>query len=356
LRDIEEHCKNHPILMADGRCATCWGYFCDACLDDIGDRRYCEDCAAAARRKVEDAETVVEKAERTKLDLRLLLYALIIMLIVVVGGSIITFNGGIDQFFTSYVANYQTATKAQTLGTKLSSFKLLKTDHFNVYYHSADLADAISRPLEDRFQSILGDLLIYQKDVMNRGKFNLIIVADDAELKTLFSDVLPNRVAMTDYATKSIVIVEANETGNVMIDVTHELTHAIFFERMTSGNKIPQWMHEGLASFEEAKYNSAAVDTRWATYGADIAQGGGQPLADMAAVKSDATPAEVNLFYAESQSAVAYLINNYGMLKFMRLATRLQAGRDMDSSIKAIYGPAMLTLNDLQTKWLASLK
>lgn len=356
MRDIEEHCKNHPILMADGRCAACWGYFCDACLDDIEDRRYCEDCAPAARNKLEEAQAVVERAERSKLDLRLLMYALIIMLGVVVGGTIIMTNGGLEQFFTSYVANYQTTTKAQTLGTKLNGFQLLKTDHFNVYYHNADLADLVARPLEERFQSILNDLLIYQKDVLGRGKFNVIIVKDDAELKSLFSDVLANRVAMTDYATKSIVIVEANETGNVMIDVTHELTHAVFFERMTSGNKIPQWVHEGLASYEEARYNSAMVDARWATYGPSIAQGGGHPLAEMITVPENATPEEINLFYAESESVVAYLINNYGMLKFMRLSTRLQAGRDMESSIKAIYDPQLVSLDDLQTKWQASLK
>ncbi len=356
MRDIEEHCKNHPILMADGRCASCWGYFCDACLDDIGEHRYCDTCAPAARQKVDEANAIVERAARTKLDIRLLLYALIILLGVVIGGSVIMFNGGIEQFFTSYVANYQTTTKAQALGAKLNGFKLLKTDHFNIYYHSADPAAAVSAPLESRFQAILTDLLIYQKDVMGRGKFNIIIAKDDAELQSLFSDVLPNRVAMTDYATKSIVLVEANETGNIMIDLTHELTHAIFFERMTSGNKIPQWMHEGLASYEEAKYNAAAVDSRWATYGADIARGGGLALSDMAQTKSEASPEEVNLFYAESHSVVSYLINNYGMLKFMRLATRLQAGRDMDSSIKAIYAPQLITLSALQTKWQESLK
>ncbi len=356
MRDIEEHCKNHPILMADGRCASCWGYFCDACLDDIGEHRFCEACAPAAQQNIEETNAILERAARTKLDIRLLLYALIIMLGVVIGGSIIMFNGGIEQFFTSYVANYQTTTKAQALGAKLNSFKLLKTDHFNVYYHSADLAAAVSAPLESRYQAILGDLLIYQKDVMSRGKFNIIIVKDDAELQSLFSDVLPNRVAMTDYATKSIVLVEANETGNITIDLTHELTHAIFFERMTSGNKIPQWIHEGLASFEEGKYDSSAVDSRWATYGADIARGGGLALSEMAQIKSDSSPEEVNMFYAESRSVVAYMINNYGMLKFMRLATRLQAGRDIDSSIKTIYSPDLTSLNNLQGRWQESLK
>jgi len=356
LRDIEEHCKNHPILTADGRCATCWGYFCDACLDDIGEHCYCEACAPAARRKVDEAEAIVEKAERSKLDLRILLYVLIGMLGVVIGGGVIMLNGGIEQFFTSYVASYQTTTKAQTLGTKLNNFKLLKTDHFNIYYHNTDLADTVSRPLEDRFQAILADLLIFQKDVRTRGKFNVILVKDDTELKSLFPDVLANRVAMTDYATKSIVLVEANETGNIMIDLTHELTHAIFFERMTSGNKIPQWMHEGLASFEEAKFDNTQIAARWIAFGPDIALGKGLNLADMAEIKTDATPDEVSRFYAESYSVVGYMINNYGMLKFMRLATRLQAGLDMDSSIKTIYGPQLVSLDDLQTKWQVSLR
>jgi hypothetical protein len=355
MRELREHCKNHPILEADGRCATCWGYFCDACLDDIGDRRYCEQCAPAAQTKVDEENTAVRKEVQKRLDLRLLMYTLILMLGVVVGGSIIMFNGGIDQFFGDYIGNYQVQYKPLSLGDKLSGFEVLQTKHFNVYYHNIDMANSVVTSIEERYTAILADLLIFDKDVMARGKFNILIVADDTEFKSIYPDILPNRVAMTDYATKAIVIVEANEQGNVLIDLTHELAHAIFFERMRSGNKIPDWLQEGLASYEESKFDSSQTDARWATFGAEISQGGGKPLAELT-IPADAGPDEVNRFYAESQSVTSFLINNFGMLKFMTLATKLQSGEKIDAALGSTYENQIASLSDLQTKWLDSLK
>ena len=255
MRELREHCKNHPILEADGRCATCWGYYCDACLDDIGNHQYCEKCAPAAQVKLDEEANAIKQEEQKRLDLRLLMYTLIILLGVVIGGSIIMLTGGIEQFFSDYTGRYQIQTKPISLESKLSDFEVIKTDHFNIYYHNGDLANVISSQLEERYKTILSDLLIFDKDVTTRGNFNILIVNDDTEFKSIYPDILPNRVAMADYETKAIVLVEANEQGNAMINLTHELAHAIFFERMGSGNKIPDWMQEGLASYEESNFD-----------------------------------------------------------------------------------------------------
>lgn len=354
MRELREHCKNHPILEADGRCATCWGYYCDACLDDIGERRYCEKCAPEAQAKLDEEHEAIKKEELKRLDMRLLLYTLIILLGVVVGGSIIMLTGGIEQFFGSYMGRYQVQNKPISLGSKLTEFEVIKTDHFNVYYHNGDMANAVTAQLEDRYKAILSDLLIFDKDVLARGNFNILLVTDDTEFKKIYPDILPNRVAMADYATKAIVIVEANEQGNFMVNLTHELAHAIFFERMGGGTRIPDWMQEGLASYEESRFDSSQTDARWSTYGAAIAQGEGKPLNGLT-LAEDASPEEINLFYAESQSVVNYLITNYGMLKFMTLATKLQAGKDIDAAIASTYEKQIASLDDLQAKWLESL-
>lgn len=352
-RYLGEKCKNHPILDADGRCATCWGYFCDACLDDIGEHRYCEECAPAAQEKFQALQEA-EKETLKRLDLRLLLYTLILLLGVVIGGSVIYLNGGLDQFFGSYIPSYQVTNQPKTLGNKLDGFELIETKHFRIYYHGADSADIVNRTAEDYFTRILTDLLIYEKDVLLRGKFNIIIAKDNAEFSAIFPDVLTNRAAMTDYETKSIVLIEGAENGAIQNNLPHEITHAIFFERMNSGNHIPDWLHEGLASYEEAKIDPTQTDARWATFGPDIVSGGGLPLKDLT-LKADAGPEDVNFFYAESQSAVSYLINTFGMLKFMKLSTKLQSGQEMDAAIDAIYSPALINLTDLEQKWRVSI-
>ncbi len=352
-RYLGEKCKNHPILDADGRCATCWGYFCDACLEDIGEHRYCEECAPAAMEKFNSTQQVAVE-QRKRLDMRLLLYTLVLLLAVIIGGWVVYSLGGIDQYFGNYIASYQVLNKPIPLGAKLNGFEVVKTDHFNIFYHSADFADQVTANVENYFSKILSDTLIYKKDVMARGKFNIIIVTNNAELQKIFPDVLANRAALTDYETKSIVLVEANETGNVRIDLTHELTHAIFFERMRSGNKIPSWLHEGLASYEEVKFDSTQVDARWVTFGPDIVQGGGLSL-DNLVLADSAGPEEVNLFYAESYSVVAYMINTYGMDKFVRMAAQIQNGGEINKVVKDVYKPDINSVSDLEKKWRASL-
>lgn len=352
-RYLGEKCKNHPILDADGRCATCWGYFCDACLDDIGEHRYCEACAPAAHKKLLAAKQA-ELEIRKSLDLRLLMYTLILMLGVVIGGSIIYLNGGLEQFFSIYIPSYQITNKPKSLGTKLDGFESIKTKHFTIYYHSADTVDIVYRTAEDYFNRILADMLIYEKDVMVRGKFKIIIAKDQAELGTIFPDVLANRAAMTDYETKSIVLLEGEENGPMQNNLPHEIAHAIFFERMGSGNRIPDWLHEGLASYEEAKFDPTQTDARWATFGPDISSDGGLPLKDLT-LKTDAGTEDVNFFYAESQSVVSYLVINYGMLKFMKLSAKLQSGSNMDAAIQSAYSPDLTNLTDLEQKWRASI-
>jgi hypothetical protein len=350
---LGEKCKNHPALDADGRCATCWGNFCDACLEDIGDHRFCEECAPAALEKF-NAISQAAHEERQHLDTRLLLYTLVLLLATVVGGWILYFTGSLDQIFGGYIGAYTVLSKPISLDSKLNGFKVAKTEDFNIYYHTPVFADPIIANVDGYFNKILGDMLIFKKDVMSRGKFNLIIVADNNELTKIFPDVLANRAAMTDYETKSIVLVEANETGNVQINLTHEIAHAIFFERMSSGNKIPSWIHEGLASYEEAKFDPTQVNARWATFGPEIIQGGGQPLSKLTLADS-AGPDEVNFFYAQSHSALAYLINAYGMEKLVKMSAQIQNGVEIDKAIKDVYGPSLSSLADLDKKWRESL-
>jgi hypothetical protein len=201
----------------------------------------------------------------------------------------------------------------------------------------------------------MSEFLIFENDVMDRGKFNILIVSDDAEFTKIFPDALTGRVAMTDYETKTIVIVAANETGDPLINLTHEMAHAVFFERMGGGTKIPGWIHEGLSSYAEARYNSSQVDLRWTTFGAGIIQNGGQPLTTLAAPETNG-PEEVSRFYAQSYSVVRYLIDNYGMLKLMKLGVKLQSGKKIDTSISEVYAPDITGLGDLETKWLVSIR
>ncbi len=351
---VGESCKNHADRDATGRCASCWSSFCGECLTEIGDHRYCATCEPAAHKKYLSSKHRANE-ERQRLDLRLLLYTLIGVLGVVIGGFFLYFNGWFDQYFGEYISSSQVLSQPIPLGAKVNGFQVTKTTHFTIYFHTAERADIVARSCEEYFSKILTDLLIYEKDIMKRGKFNIIIVKDNDEMKRIFVNIPANRAAMTDFETKTIVIVEANETGDPRINLTHEITHAIVFERFSGGNRIPDWIHEGLASYEEAKFDSSQVNGRWATFGSDIAQGNGLPLKSLT-VKPDAKLEEVNLYYAESHSVVNYMINTFGMRKLLQLATLLQSGKDTDSAIKNAYAPDLVNLSDLEKKWLESLK
>jgi hypothetical protein len=115
-------------------------------------------------------------------------------------------------------------------------------------------------------------------------------------------------------------------------ELGHMVTHQITFSPYGT-NLLPTWLDEGLAMHAEGEpdpYFQSVLEYA-------IAQ---QELISVRSLSSpfSATPEEAYISYAESQSLVEFLIQNYGKDKMLHLLNLLKGGNTCDEALTEVYG------------------
>ena len=130
--------------------------------------------------------------------------------------------------------------------------------------------------------------------------------------------------------------------------VVHEFTHLVIGQMTLSPyGDIPRWLDEGLAV-----YNEGPLAPEFAAALAQVVAN--KTLISVRSLASpfSALPSKAVLSYAESQSIVNFLINNYGKDKMFELLTTFKEGADYDGALKKVYG---FDMDGLSTLWQQSL-
>ena len=128
--------------------------------------------------------------------------------------------------------------------------------------------------------------------------------------------------------------------------LTHELVHLLLDEAVDSPRaRVPAWLNEGLAMSFERSSPVGSVDLRRAMRSGRLI-----PLSRMNAVPG--RPNDVHLFYAQSASAVRYMLSAYGGDKMRALLARINAGDSIGDAAQAAYG---MSLDALDSRWRANL-
>jgi len=132
----------------------------------------------------------------------------------------------------------------------------------------------------------------------------------------------------------------------------HELGHIIFREFIGFKARIPSWFEEGVAMNQEKAKRWGAHDTVRKA----IQEGTFKSLNELSITHlSNRTSKElVNLFYAESASAVNFLINEYGKQRFVRLCRKLKEGGPFEWALDSIY-VRFKKIEDLNDAWVKYL-
>jgi hypothetical protein len=155
--------------------------------------------------------------------------------------------------------------------------------------------------------------------------------------------------AFYEYSIIAIGVSQRNlEWGKTAI--AHELGH-LFTHQSTFGPygaMLPTWIDEGLAMHAEGKMDKDAYNYLLRSHQQN-------KLFSLQSLSSpfSAKTNEALLSYAESQSAIEFLIQSYGKNNMAKLLNLFQEGTDTDSALKSIYG---FNQDGLETKWKDSLK
>ncbi len=116
----------------------------------------------------------------------------------------------------------------------------------------------------------------------------------------------------------------------------HELGHIIFREFIGCDTQIPLWLEEGVAMYQEKAQ-------RWGSHQQvqqAMEDGTYLNLMQLAELRmsDDAKQSLVELFYAESASAVTFLIKELGEYRFVNFCKHLKDGDSFEKALSSSYG------------------
>ena len=154
---------------------------------------------------------------------------------------------------------------------------------------------------------------------------------------------------------KSRAIVSYKQQGGFLNSVLpHEISHLILIDFVGDPKKIPLWFNEGVAQLqEEGKRQKADAFMREA-----VRQRKFIPFRQLVSsdVRVRLSEIYVTFFYVQSLSVVDFLIREYGSQRFGQLCRELKAGYSFEKAIQRAYTSIIDSLDDLEKKWLYSLR
>lgn len=138
--------------------------------------------------------------------------------------------------------------------------------------------------------------------------------------------------------------------------LAHEYTHYVV-ARMT-GNKVPIWLHEGLAKYLEVRWRKPTGGDPSPTTDTVLAEALQKnyfiPFEKMhPSIAKLPTAYDATLAFAEVESMIALAFDTWGPEGVRTLLHGLRDGQDMDAALTAAFGVA--GLNGLEARWKAHL-
>lgn len=222
-------------------------------------------------------------------------------------------------------------------------FQQEATEHFVVRFEGReerDIARVITLILKEAYREVGTSLSFYPK--------NAITVI-------LYSEEQFRDVTRTPAWTKGMFDGKIRiPIGGALSDqrllekvIFHEYTHAVIHN--LSGKGVPTWLNEGLAIYMEHGEKEWIEDT----VSNELRKGGRIiPLYELHGTFMNMEESKVSLIYAESYSAVDYLIDRYGIFRVKTLLEELSKRRDFREAFRDLF---FVSYDEFQSSWEKSI-
>jgi len=230
------------------------------------------------------------------------------------------------------------------------------TMNFRVWAPTQENADIIASELEEYYKEFLSDLkyggMLKKKPEIRVFKNYEEYIDKTRELG--YNTTHTGGIAISRSARRPAKIYFF--LSNRLIQVLrHELTHVLFKE-ITAGlktnAKIPLWLNEGIAVYEERGMPYKAIVSGALKAGRVI------PVGEVVSYTTYPTDRDKNhLFYAQSASLVDFLLNKYGGTKFLVFSRKqVRNSKSINEALSSTYYPHIKNVSQLSGAWLNSLK
>ncbi|MBM4446903.1 MAG: peptidase MA domain-containing protein [Chloroflexi bacterium] len=231
------------------------------------------------------------------------------------------------------------------------SWQKLTSGQLSLFWYkgSQSFADELMAACNQALERLAKDTGVYPE-----RPISIFIYASTRDLQgaMIFPQEWTGGVAFTEYGLIAIGV-PANELDWGKKALAHELGHMVTHQITFSpyGAVLPTWLDEGLAMHAEGEpdpYLQAWLKKATTQ----------QKLISVRSLSSpfSAKTEEAYISYAESQSLVEFLIQNYGKDKMLHLLNLLKEGNSCDEALTEVYGFDQDGLDALWRNYITSHK
>lgn len=224
-----------------------------------------------------------------------------------------------------------------------------QTEHFIIYYEDIMQSKIVAGRAEYYYEKIAYDL-DYEKTIYWPQKCEVFIIPSEEKWEEYMGeftqgfDYIGGFVPST--GEKEIYLC-ALSLPYLSVTFPHELTHLIFAE-FSKAESIPLWLNEGLAIYESGLIGYADELLRNKVKAAEHI-----PLKEVMQMESyPETRKKMELFYAQAQKSVEFLITQHGRKEFSRFCELLISGKSFGRALDFVYGHKYYNEDEFKRAWI----
>ncbi len=241
------------------------------------------------------------------------------------------------------IARSNTAKKLLSKG----NWFMRESEHFSVFYRDLGQAKIVGDKAEYYFEKIVYDLG-REKDIKWDKKCQVFIVEGAEKWKAFLKSIGFNADLIggfvPNYGEREMFLCALSE-GYLALTFPHELTHLIFKD-VAGKSTIPLWLNEGLANYEA---NLTSISNE--LLAKSIKQGTHILLGDLFRIAAYPESKDMReLFYAQSEKLVEFLITQYGREKFRRFCDLILKDKSFKDAMDSVYSKDFKDIEDFNIK------
>lgn len=228
---------------------------------------------------------------------------------------------------------------------------MLKGKHFLVYYvDNVEFAEKVGRKAEEYYSRIARDLAITRREDFWLWDNRVRIYIYPTREKFAEDLNAPGWAAgQATYETEKMIATFYGHDGFLTSILPHELAHLVFRDFVGFTGKIPLWLDEGIAQWEEeGKREETLLLARGLMSRNQLI-----PLTELMRldIRQHTDGGFVAGFYAQSASLVGFLIEEHGAERFRKFCGSLRDGKDMDNALRFAYQDRIANIEQLEKAW-----
>jgi hypothetical protein len=224
---------------------------------------------------------------------------------------------------------------------------VLEGDLVRLYWHDQD--QAFGQRYFDAAVAAADDLSA-EFDVSPKDPVSIVIYNSHLELMSALQEGSAEWTGAVTFGEKGAIAIGLGAESWMEKVIPHELTHAMLYQViMPPFGDIPRWLHEGLAVRSEG---GMSLEERTALEAA-IKDNSLLSLRVLNSAFADARDQAI-LSYAESNSLITFIIDEYGTAKMAELIAVFAEGAHYDDALIEVFGVDMDGMEDLWRAYIGA--